>query len=166
MRPPAGPAAHPLTARGLIRDRQGRWLLVRRVGDECWQLPGSGIEQDEPPRRACRREIREELGLDLPPGVLLAVGWNPPRRDGRRVRVSFIFDMGSHDADDLAGCIRLQLEELTAWRWAQPCDALALLHPDIAARLADHHPDTPPATRTAVYIEHQPAAALAPPMAP
>ncbi len=166
VRSVVGPAAHPLTVRGLIQDRAGRWLIVHPIGDEDWHLPGGLVEQDEPPRQACRREIREELGLDLPPGVLLVVGWDPPNHTGRQARVSLVFDLGAHNAQALADRIRLQREELADWRWATPREALRVLHPAIAARLAELElrsgPPTPTPTHTpngaptAVYVERWP----------
>lgn len=128
--------AHPATARGLARDRRGRWLLVRPARNpRWWHIPGGLIEADESPAAACRREVREELGLNLEPGPLLVVGWNAPKREGSRARFTFVFDLGVHDADDLADRIRLQESELDAWSWVTRTVALNALHPDAAGRL-------------------------------
>jgi len=141
--------AHPGTARGLIRDTSGCWLIVQPVTNNRWHLPGGLIEQDESPAAACAREIHEELGLNLTPGPLYVAGWNPPRRPGRSARFTFVFDMGSYDADRLASRIALQSSELKDWRWMEPGPALGILHPDMAARLTTAR-RTPP---TAVYAE-------------
>ena len=146
-------AMHPLTARGLISDEHGRWLIVRAPGQERWHLPGGLVEQNEPVRDACAREIREELGLELVPGALIAVGWTAPRRPGRHARVTFIFDMGTQPASLLERVVVLQRSELADWRLAPPREALNLLHPDVALRLAAHRGMQP----TAVYVEHHPA---------
>ena len=60
------------SARVIVFDPAGRVLLircsvVRRDGKEFvfWLTPGGEIEPDEEPRAAARREIREELGLEL-----------------------------------------------------------------------------------------------------
>lgn len=133
------------TARGLISDPSGRWLIVRSVGGRRWQLPGGRIEHGELPTAACRRELREELGVDLQPGPLYALTWQPARR--RPAKLVFIFDMGSHESLP----VRLQATELIAWRWATPTEALPLLKPDVAAAL------TAAATgpTTAVYLERR-----------
>jgi 8-oxo-dGTP diphosphatase len=135
--------AHAATARGLISDPSGRWLIVRPVGRRHWQLPGGRIDRGEPPTTACRRELREELGVDLEPGPLCAVTWRPARRGS--ARFGFIFDMGSHESLR----IHLQATELSSWRWATPDEALPLLKPDVATAL------TAAATgpTTAVYLE-------------
>lgn len=127
------------TARGLVRDLTGRWLIVQPVGRRHWQLPGGKLERDESPTDACRREVAEEVGLDLTPGELLAVDWRPASR------FRFVFDMGEHDADTLR--IELQRSELSSWRWATPDDALTALKPDTATLLT-----TPRGTTG--YVEH------------
>jgi 8-oxo-dGTP pyrophosphatase MutT (NUDIX family) len=43
-----------------------RVLLVRHTyGRAEWLLPGGSIKRDEPPLSAARREMREELGIDI-----------------------------------------------------------------------------------------------------
>lgn len=132
--------ARAATARGLITDPSGRWLIVQPVGRRHWQIPGGRLERGEAPTAACRRELREELGVDLEPGPLRAVTWRPSRRGS--ARFGFIFDMGCHGSLP----IRLQATELAAWRWAAPREALPLLKPDVAAALTT-------GAATAVYLE-------------
>ncbi len=48
--------------------RDGRLLLVkRRKAPEagCWNLPGGKVEFGEPAAEAARREIAEELGVEI-----------------------------------------------------------------------------------------------------
>jgi len=54
---------------------RGRVALIRRrrAGREYWSFPGGGIKNGESPSRAARREVAEELGLDVRPERLLAV---------------------------------------------------------------------------------------------
>lgn len=44
-----------------------RVLLVRHTyGRDEWDLPGGTQRRSEPPEEAARREMREELGIDIP----------------------------------------------------------------------------------------------------
>ena len=68
-----------MAATAFFRDDQGRVLLVNPVYKETCELPGGAVEAEESPHAACRREVAEELGLDRPPGPVLAVDWVPSR---------------------------------------------------------------------------------------
>ena len=68
-----------MAATALFRDTEGRVLVVNPVYKPTWDLPGGAVEADESPHAACRREVWEELGLDRPPGRVLAVDWVPAR---------------------------------------------------------------------------------------
>jgi 8-oxo-dGTP diphosphatase len=51
----------------------GKLLMVRTSYRPRWSLPGGGIRSDETPLAAARRELREELGIDLPVAALREV---------------------------------------------------------------------------------------------
>lgn len=55
----------------LVED--GRVLLMHRWkgGDEYFVVPGGQVEDDETPERACVREMREEVGLEVVVGELV-----------------------------------------------------------------------------------------------
>jgi ADP-ribose pyrophosphatase YjhB (NUDIX family) len=66
------PAGSPVTwnvpcAGGIVRDRAGRLLLVRRGQEPArglWSLPGGRVEGDEPWDAAAAREVLEETGIE------------------------------------------------------------------------------------------------------
>jgi 8-oxo-dGTP diphosphatase len=82
-----------MAATAFFRDEQGRVLLVNPSYKETWDLPGGAVEAEESPHAACRREVAEELGLDRPPGPLLAVDWVPSRPE-RPEGLIVIYDGG------------------------------------------------------------------------
>lgn len=53
--------------RGLVVDSSERLVLVRFDFPDrtVWATPGGGIERDEGDEDALRRELQEELGLEL-----------------------------------------------------------------------------------------------------
>ncbi|WP_410538462.1 NUDIX domain-containing protein [Streptomyces sp. KL2] len=54
---------------------QGRLLMVRVRGRDCWELPGGRIEPGETPRQAAVRELREESGQEVAPEGLRFAGF-------------------------------------------------------------------------------------------
>ncbi|MGC4983537.1 NUDIX domain-containing protein [Streptomyces sp. DT193] len=102
-------------AAALLRDAEGRVLIVEPNYREGWTLPGGTVESDagESPRRGAHRETAEEIGLDVELGRLLAVDWvlgpeRPPI-------VAYLYDGGVLGERELKA-IRLQEEELLSWR--------------------------------------------------
>lgn len=63
----------PVGAVGAVVDADGRVLLVEHVfrTDFPWGLPGGWVRAGEDARAAVRRELHEELGLDVEVGPLL-----------------------------------------------------------------------------------------------
>lgn len=51
-----------------IRDESGRLLLIQRLTEpeaDAWGLPGGKIDFGEPARETAKREITEELGVEI-----------------------------------------------------------------------------------------------------
>ncbi|MFE6668704.1 NUDIX domain-containing protein [Streptomyces sp. NPDC057697] len=122
-------------AGAVIRDTTGRFLLVKPSYRDHWEVPGGGLAPGEDPRRAVRREIKEELGLNLTPGRLLAVDWVPEQPDGHPPLCNFVFDCGLTTKDEARRQVRLDSGELTEWTLASPEEWDALLPPHMARRL-------------------------------
>lgn len=77
----------------LLRDEEGRVLLVKPTYKPGWDLPGGMAEANEAPDDAARRELREELGLDITLHGLLVIGWVPPHGPWDD-QLAFIFNEG------------------------------------------------------------------------
>ncbi|NKE57038.1 NUDIX hydrolase [Lentzea sp. PSKA42] len=99
----------------LIRDSAGRVLFVVPAYKTVLDIPGGMTEDNESPKAATIREIREELGLDVELGPLLVVDWTP-RNGVWRDCHQFVFDGGvvngavAHDPE-LSGVAYLTLDE-------------------------------------------------------
>ncbi|GAA2522718.1 NUDIX hydrolase [Winogradskya humida] len=58
----------------VIRDPEGRWLLVRKRGTTIFMQPGGKLEPGESPDQALVRELHEELGMRVGVEALGHVG--------------------------------------------------------------------------------------------
>lgn len=127
-----------VAATALIRDEEGKVLLVDPVYKPGWEVPGGAVEADESPYAACRREVAEELGLDRPPGRILAVDWVPARDSGGTPMpegVTVVYDGGTLREDE-AGKIVLCDGELAGYEFVTRDEAARRLAPRLARRVA------------------------------
>jgi len=96
------PPTRPLVAAGaLFLNAAGEVLLVRPTYKPGWDIPGGYVHTGESPLAACQREIREELGVDLPVGRLLIIDWAPHPEEGDKLL--FVFDGGTVTSSQVAG---------------------------------------------------------------
>ena len=121
----------PMASACLIRDPAGAVLCVEPVYRPEWLMPGGFVEPGESPREAAAREVREELGIDIAVGRMLAVDH---LRDHDPFGESLVFTFDGGVLADPAA-IRLQAEELRSWRFLAPPEAKRLLTAGLAARL-------------------------------
>jgi 8-oxo-dGTP diphosphatase len=62
-----------IASMGLIRNQKGEYLLTKRHDTEnpehdgTWHIPGGGIEFGETPVEALKREMKEELRVEVKP---------------------------------------------------------------------------------------------------
>jgi 8-oxo-dGTP diphosphatase len=124
----------PASAGALIFDERGRLLIANPTYKEHWTIPGGIMEADgETPWEACRREVREEVGLVVERGRLVVVDFlrpKPSKPGGMR----FLFDCGVLSDTELSS-ITLQEDELSEHRLVEPAEALALLSGPLRRRV-------------------------------
>jgi len=126
--------SRPFTAAGvLFFDSTGRFMLVRPTYKTGWDIPGGYVEQNESPLAACRREVREELGIAPPVGRLLVIDWAPHPDEGDKVL--YVFDGGELAPGDLVA-VRLDPGELAEYAFHSVDEATSVLVPRLARRVA------------------------------
>jgi len=125
----------PASAGALLRDDDGRILILKPTYKSGWTVPGGQIEEDgESPWEGCRREVAEETGLVVTSGRLACVDFLHPK-PGRPGGVRFLFDCGVVDADRRAGLV-LQVEEISEAQWTAADEAVRLLSGPVGRRVA------------------------------
>jgi len=111
----------------------GRLLMVRTSYRHCYSLPGGFVRRGEPSEQAARRELLEEIGLDL---------------SGRELRLAWSGTLAFESRQDTTDIWEVLLESPPAvhitsyeiiWAgWLSPAEALEKrLLPHIAVYLAD-----------------------------
>ncbi|GGM70850.1 hypothetical protein GCM10012275_46620 [Longimycelium tulufanense] len=118
----------------MIRDEQGRILLVDPVYKPFHDLPGGMVEANEPPRAAVQRELAEELGTHLTVDRLLAVEWVVPHGPWDDL-LAMVFDGGVLNAEQ-AAALEITDPEISSFRFVDLTVARSLLRADVAERLA------------------------------
>jgi ADP-ribose pyrophosphatase YjhB (NUDIX family) len=124
----------PASSGALVFDERRRLLIVNPTYKAHWTIPGGIMEADgETPWEACRREVHEEVGLDVRSGRLAAVDFLRPR-PSKPGGMRFLFDCGVLPVDALDG-ITLQQAELSEHRFVKPARALEMLSGPLRRRV-------------------------------
>lgn len=126
--------AIPVSAGALIFDKADRLLILKPTYKSGWTIPGGVMEADgETPWDACRREVREETGIDVRHGRLVCMDFRRPRL-GKPGGIRFLFRCGPLGGKHLAK-IAVQPEEIAEYRIVALPEALPLLRPPIRRRV-------------------------------
>ena len=101
----------------IIEDGQGKILLQKRVDDGKWGYHGGAIEIDESAEEALRREVREELNLELDEirlqGVYSGAEYHHVYPNGDETScIDIVYVCGKYHGD-----MRLQPEEVAEVAW-------------------------------------------------
>ena len=101
----------------VVRDGEGRFLLVRRARDPQagrWSLPGGRIEAGETPEEALAREVWEETGLEVAVGGVVGTV-SLPAANGA------VYEVADHACAVVGGALRPGDDAADA-RWVHPED--------------------------------------------
>src|SRR5271154_4050742 len=104
-----------LVAAGILVE-SGRVLVTRRKAGThlagSWEFPGGKVLPAEDPRDALRRELKEELGLDVSVGEIVDVTFHRYEDAGKAVLLLFF------EASRLEGSPEPRALDVAAFSWA------------------------------------------------
>ncbi len=101
----------------LVRDADGRILLVQVADHGEWTLPGGLLEPDERPEDAVAREAREEAGVEVEVAAPLGVFGGPEFRHAYANGDEIAFMLAVFAAEFRSGETRADGEETTDVGW-------------------------------------------------
>jgi 8-oxo-dGTP diphosphatase len=117
-----------ITVDAIVVRKDKSIVLVRRKDEpfkDMYALPGGHVEYGETVEEAVVREVKEETGLDVRVGKLLAV-YSDPDRDPRGHVVSVVFDCFETGGELVPGS-----DATEAWSFKKPPASLAFDHAKI-----------------------------------
>jgi ADP-ribose pyrophosphatase YjhB (NUDIX family) len=122
--------------RSIVTDGEGRILLVKRRDTGEWGFPAGAVELGESVLDCCRREVREETGLDVISAVPMAIyseprfHWTDQHGNQRQMLAVVLL------VREWGGQIRTRTDETTDCRFFD-MDSLPDLPPVYAETVAD-----------------------------
>ena len=144
---PAAPPANSIvpSVTVAVRDGVGRILLVHKIDNDYWALPGGAVDLGESAAEAALREIAEETGVTIELTGLVGIYTDPGHvmaYDDGEVRQQFPI---CFHAALISRVARQDDTEIEAVRWVDPSDMSTLkLHPSMRLRIDDaiaRHPE-------------------------
>lgn len=118
-------------AGALFFNSTGQLLILHPTYKNRWEIPGGAIEENESPKEAVEREIREELGLNIKVKRMLVCDyWHP--FNGQPENFRFIFE-GGVLADEEIKTIKLKEDEIASFEF------MAIDSDEQRKQIAEHH---------------------------
>jgi ADP-ribose pyrophosphatase YjhB (NUDIX family) len=137
---PEAPKANSLvpSVTAAVRDPAGHILLIHKIDNNFWALPGGGMDLGESVSEAAVREVREETGVEVELTGLVGVYSDPGHvmaYDDGEVRQEFSV---CFHARPTGGSPRHDGTETKAAKWVDPSTIRDLnIHPSMRRRIDD-----------------------------
>lgn len=144
------PTTRKPSASVVVRDRDGRVLMLQRTDNDLWTIPTGGLKTNETITNCAIRECREETGIDIEVTGLVGVFSDPGHviaysRSSKVTEVRQPVNVCLH-ARPLSATIIPSPDEAQQVMWIHPSELPGLpIHAAIRTRInhALNHPDRP-----------------------
>ena len=137
---PGAPAANSIvpSVTVAVRDERGRILLIHKIDNDSWALPGGAVDLGESVVEAAVREVAEETGVMIEVTGLVGIYSDPGHvmaYDDGEVRQQFSV---CFSARLISGEARPDDTETKAVRWVDPSEVPTMdIHPSMRRRIDD-----------------------------
>lgn len=126
----------PISAGILLFNDKRELLILKPTYREGYLIPGGGIEKNESPKEGLKREIREEIGLDLEIGEILCFNYYPNNEmDFDNAEIQLIFYGGVLSQNEINSIV-LNPEEHHSFCFVPLDEALSLVNPYLSKTIA------------------------------
>ncbi len=115
----------------IIRNPEGKILITKNPYKNSWGIPGGMTESEELPSQSAKREVFEEIGLNIDKFRLFCTDFvigNPWSR------ILFIFDCGIIDNETISK-IKIDTDEVSEFKFVNYDEAMETLSPKLSKRL-------------------------------
>lgn len=117
----------------LFLNENNELLIVKPSYKDHWSVPGGVVDENESPQKACKREVKEEIGLDIERPKFLCVDWTSPTPE-KGESLQFIFFGGALQQEQI-NKIKLQADEISEYQFLSLEKALPLLSEKLKRRI-------------------------------
>ena len=134
----------------LILNKKNELLIVKPNYKDHWSIPGGVVDENESPKNACIREVKEEIDLDIKNPIFLCVDWTSKTKE-KGESLQFIFFGGILQQEQIK-MIKLQPEEIDRCQFLPLEKALPLLSENLRCRILQCFKAMK--NKTALYLEN------------
>lgn len=134
----------------LILNEKDELLIVKPIYKDHWSVPGGVVDENESPRSACTREVKEEIGLDIESPRFLCIDWTSPTPE-KGESLQFIFFGGILQQKQI-NKIKLQADEIGEYKFLPLEKALPFLSKKLKHRIPKCLESMK--NKTALYLEN------------
>ncbi len=116
-------SVHRTIVSALVMSQDGKLLMGKKhqskggVYADCWHIPGGGVDNGEDEKTALKRELREEIGIDITGQNVQLIddgGSGQSKKtldDGEKVLCKMSFHVYRVDLNQLADDVELKLDD-------------------------------------------------------